>query len=41
MNWPIWPPILCSPYADYIDGETVTIDGGTTWNHPAFDWQKL
>jgi len=32
---------LCSNFADYINGETVTIDGGSTWNHPAFDWQNL
>ena len=32
---------LCSSYADYINGETVTIDGGTTWNHPLFEWEKL
>ena len=32
---------LCSEYADYLNGETVTIDGGTTWNHPLFEWQSL
>ena len=32
---------LCSNFADYINGETVTIDGATTWNHPSFDWEKL
>jgi NAD(P)-dependent dehydrogenase (short-subunit alcohol dehydrogenase family) len=32
---------LCSEYADYVNGETVTIDGGSTWNHPSFDWQRL
>ncbi len=32
---------LCSEYADYVNGETVTIDGGFTWNHPSFDWQSL
>ena len=32
---------LCSEFADYINGETVTIDGGTTWNHPSFEWQSL
>ena len=32
---------LCSEFADYINGETVTIDGGMTWNHPSFDWEKL
>ncbi len=32
---------LCSNFADYINGETVTIDGGATWNHPSFDWEKL
>jgi len=32
---------LCSNFADYINGETVTIDGGSTWNHPSFDWSKL
>jgi len=32
---------LCSPYADYINGETVTIDGGMSWNQPLFDWEKL
>jgi NAD(P)-dependent dehydrogenase (short-subunit alcohol dehydrogenase family) len=32
---------LCSNFADYINGETVTIDGGMTWNHPIFDWERL
>jgi NAD(P)-dependent dehydrogenase (short-subunit alcohol dehydrogenase family) len=32
---------LCSTYADYINGETVTIDGGMTWNHSYFEWDKL
>jgi NAD(P)-dependent dehydrogenase (short-subunit alcohol dehydrogenase family) len=32
---------LCSNFADYINGETVTIDGGNTWNHPLFDWERL
>ena len=32
---------LCSNFADYINGETVTIDGGATWNHPMFDWERL
>ncbi len=32
---------LCSSYADYINGETVTIDGGSTWNHPLFEWDRL
>jgi NAD(P)-dependent dehydrogenase (short-subunit alcohol dehydrogenase family) len=32
---------LCSDYADYVNGETVTIDGGMSWNHPSFDWQQL
>lgn len=32
---------LCSDFADYVNGETVTIDGGSTWNHPLFDWQRL
>lgn len=32
---------LCSSYADYVNGETVTIDGAATWNHPSFEWQKL
>ena len=32
---------LCSSFADYINGETVTIDGGSVWNHPSFDWEKL
>ncbi|MGH9658453.1 MAG: SDR family oxidoreductase, partial [Bryobacteraceae bacterium] len=32
---------LCSEYADYINGETVTIDGGSSWNHPLFEWYKL
>jgi NAD(P)-dependent dehydrogenase (short-subunit alcohol dehydrogenase family) len=32
---------LCSSYADYINGETVTIDGGMTWNQPLFDWEKI
>jgi NAD(P)-dependent dehydrogenase (short-subunit alcohol dehydrogenase family) len=32
---------LCSGYADYINGETVTIDGGMSWNHPLFDWEKI
>jgi NAD(P)-dependent dehydrogenase (short-subunit alcohol dehydrogenase family) len=32
---------LCSDYADYINGESVTIDGGVSWNHPSFEWEKL
>ena len=32
---------LCSDYAAYINGESVTIDGGTTWNHPSFEWENL
>jgi NAD(P)-dependent dehydrogenase (short-subunit alcohol dehydrogenase family) len=32
---------LCSAHADYFNGETVTIDGGATWNHPQFEWEKL
>lgn len=32
---------LCSDYADYINGESVTIDGGVTWNHPSFEWENL
>ncbi len=32
---------LCSKYADYINGETVTIDGGAMWNHSYFEWDKL
>ncbi|MFN0164939.1 MAG: SDR family oxidoreductase [Bryobacteraceae bacterium] len=32
---------LCSDYADYITGETVVMDGGMSWNHPLFEWDKL
>ena len=32
---------LCSDYADYINGESVTMDGGAKWNHPVFDWENL
>ncbi len=32
---------ICSDYADYITGESVTIDGGATWNHPSFEWENL
>ena len=32
---------LCSDYADYINGESVTIDGGVSWNHPSFEWENL
>ncbi len=32
---------LCSPYADYINGESVTIDGGATWNNPSFEWESV
>jgi len=32
---------LCSDHADYINGESVTIDGGVTWNHPSFEWENL
>jgi NAD(P)-dependent dehydrogenase (short-subunit alcohol dehydrogenase family) len=32
---------LCSEHADYINGESVTIDGGLTWNHPSFEWETL
>ncbi|HYM13093.1 MAG TPA: SDR family oxidoreductase [Bryobacterales bacterium] len=32
---------LCSDYADYINGESVTIDGGASWNHPSFEWENL
>ncbi|MEX2263112.1 MAG: SDR family oxidoreductase [Bryobacteraceae bacterium] len=32
---------LCSAYADYVNGETVTIDGGASWNHPMFEWERL
>ena len=32
---------LCSDYADYVNGESVTIDGGVTWNHPSFEWENL
>lgn len=32
---------LCSDYADYINGESVTIDGGLSWNHPSFEWENL
>jgi NAD(P)-dependent dehydrogenase (short-subunit alcohol dehydrogenase family) len=32
---------LCSDYADYINGESVTIDGGASWNHPSFEWESL
>jgi NAD(P)-dependent dehydrogenase (short-subunit alcohol dehydrogenase family) len=32
---------LCSTYADYINGETITIDGGAMWNHSYFEWDKL
>lgn len=32
---------VCSFYADYMNGETVTLDGGATWNHSYFEWDKL
>jgi NAD(P)-dependent dehydrogenase (short-subunit alcohol dehydrogenase family) len=32
---------LCSDYADYINGESVTVDGGFSWNHPSFEWENL
>ena len=32
---------LCSDYADYINGESVTIDGGLSWNQPSFEWENL
>ncbi len=32
---------LCSDYADYINGESVTIDGGVSWNHPSFEWETV
>ena len=32
---------LCSDYADYINGESVTNDGGVSWNHPSFEWETL
>ncbi len=32
---------LCSDYADYINGESVAIDGGASWNHPSFEWENL
>jgi NAD(P)-dependent dehydrogenase (short-subunit alcohol dehydrogenase family) len=32
---------LCSNFADYINGETVTIDGAMNWNHSSFDWERL
>ncbi len=32
---------LCSDYADYINGESVTIDGGASWNYPGFEWENL
>jgi NAD(P)-dependent dehydrogenase (short-subunit alcohol dehydrogenase family) len=32
---------LCSNYADYVNGESVTIDGGVSWNHPSFEWENL
>jgi NAD(P)-dependent dehydrogenase (short-subunit alcohol dehydrogenase family) len=32
---------LCSSYGDYINGATVTIDGGAMWNHSSFEWDKL
>jgi NAD(P)-dependent dehydrogenase (short-subunit alcohol dehydrogenase family) len=32
---------LCSSYADYINGETVIIDGGAMWNHSYFEWDKM
>lgn len=32
---------LCSDYANYITGEAVVIDGGMSWNHPLFEWEKL
>ena len=32
---------LCSPFADYINGESVTIDGGASWNHPSFEWESV
>lgn len=32
---------LCSEYADYLNGESITIDGGMTWNHPSFEWENL
>ncbi|MBI3698242.1 MAG: SDR family oxidoreductase [Acidobacteria bacterium] len=32
---------LCSDYADYINGESVTIDGGVSWNHPSFEWENV
>lgn len=31
----------CSPDADYVNGATLTIDGGQTWNQPLFDWEQL
>jgi NAD(P)-dependent dehydrogenase (short-subunit alcohol dehydrogenase family) len=32
---------LCSDYADFVNGESVTIDGGMSWNHPSFEWESL
>lgn len=32
---------LCSDYASYITGEAVVIDGGLSWNHSLFEWEKL
>lgn len=32
---------LCSPYANYITGEAVVMDGGMSWNHPLFDWRSV
>ncbi len=32
---------LVSDYADYINGEVVTMDGGASVNSPMFDWERF
>lgn len=32
---------LCSSYGDYINGATLTMDGGAKWNHSYFEWDRV